>query len=127
MKAEYKAKWVAALRSGDYEQGRGQLNRDGKFCCLGVLSDIVKDELNAVWVEWGNGYAYHAPAVSEQEAAVLPISVINLVGMPNPSGTLPSGYRARYDVRQLSIGLTALNDDEGLTFDQIADVVDYFF
>lgn len=32
--------WVAALRSGRYEQGRGQLLLDGKFCCLGVLCDI---------------------------------------------------------------------------------------
>lgn len=30
--------WVAALRSGDYEQGTGALCRDGKYCCLGVLA-----------------------------------------------------------------------------------------
>lgn len=33
---EFKAKWVAALRSGEYKQGRMSLrNRDG-YCCLGV-------------------------------------------------------------------------------------------
>ena len=32
-----KAKWVEALRSGEYEQGRGALLRDGRYCCLGVL------------------------------------------------------------------------------------------
>jgi hypothetical protein len=39
----FKAKWVAALRSGDYQQGTGNLDYMGKFCCLGVacrLTDI---------------------------------------------------------------------------------------
>jgi hypothetical protein len=44
-----KTKWVAALRSGKYKQGRSQLkqtrNTDNgdpvtTFCCLGVLKDI---------------------------------------------------------------------------------------
>jgi hypothetical protein len=36
-----KAKWLKALRSGDYEQGRGVLRTaDDKFCCLGVLCDL---------------------------------------------------------------------------------------
>ena len=58
---EFKAKWVAALRSGDYIQGRGTLclvprsimddmeaagipmgpsRADAQFCCLGVACDI---------------------------------------------------------------------------------------
>jgi hypothetical protein len=40
-----KQRWVSALRSGKYEQGRGMLrhkNDNGLdcFCCLGVLCDI---------------------------------------------------------------------------------------
>ncbi len=36
-----KAKWVAALRSGLYLQGRGELRSANEcFCCLGVLCDI---------------------------------------------------------------------------------------
>lgn len=42
MKQEWKEKWVKALRSGEYEQGREWLKRNGKFCCLGVLCDISK-------------------------------------------------------------------------------------
>lgn len=41
MDAELKAKWVAALRSGDYKQGRAYLERDGAYCCLGVLCKIL--------------------------------------------------------------------------------------
>ncbi len=43
MNKEIKAKWVAALRSGNYKQGHGSLyeKRDNSFCCLGVCSAIV--------------------------------------------------------------------------------------
>jgi len=36
----FKRKWVKALRSGDYEQGKGWLLDDGKYCCLGVAGQI---------------------------------------------------------------------------------------
>lgn len=38
---EVKEKWLTALRSGEYEQGVGQLCYNGKFCCLGVLNDVL--------------------------------------------------------------------------------------
>lgn len=41
MKKDIKAQWVAALRSGEYQQGRGQLNFNGHYCCLGVLCEIA--------------------------------------------------------------------------------------
>lgn len=51
MDKKLKAKWVAALRSGDYKQGNGVLRRETKdgveFCCLGVLCDIE----GATWKE----------------------------------------------------------------------------
>jgi hypothetical protein len=46
MKKELKDKWVAALRSGEYEQTRNGLLKEilpnGKiaYCCLGVLAKI---------------------------------------------------------------------------------------
>lgn len=42
-----KKKWVAALRSGKYRQGRGKLRTGtshgghAKYCCLGVLCEVV--------------------------------------------------------------------------------------
>lgn len=42
MKSELKTKWVEALRSGEYTQGKHRLRtKDNDFCCLGVLCDIV--------------------------------------------------------------------------------------
>lgn len=40
MDAELKRKWVAALRSGEYEQGQFALENAGRFCCLGVLCKV---------------------------------------------------------------------------------------
>lgn len=40
--AEQKAEWTAALRSGEYRQGRRRLvTADGGYCCLGVLCEAV--------------------------------------------------------------------------------------
>lgn len=34
--------WLAALRSGDYKQGRAVLrNSNNEFCCLGVACDLI--------------------------------------------------------------------------------------
>lgn len=54
MKAELKQAWVAALRSGKYEQGRHQLRTGNRYCCLGVLCDVLGLEWSAGDdEEWG--------------------------------------------------------------------------
>lgn len=50
MNQEIKAKWVTALRSGEYKQGIGMLRREnGDFCCLGVLCDLHSKETGTEW------------------------------------------------------------------------------
>jgi hypothetical protein len=52
-KQALKQRWVEALRSGEYEQGAGALRNGDKFCCLGVLCDILTDEeREELGVEW---------------------------------------------------------------------------
>lgn len=45
MNPEWKAKWIAALRSGKYKQGfhylRSENNGSAEYCCLGVLHEIM--------------------------------------------------------------------------------------
>jgi hypothetical protein len=56
---EIKRKWMEALRSGKYKQGTGCLRTiNNKFCCLGVLADVIDPER---WEKSGaNGYtAYY--------------------------------------------------------------------
>ncbi len=49
MKKAVKKRWIEALESGYYRQGRDKLATKGeKFCCLGVLYDI---EYTGEW-EW---------------------------------------------------------------------------
>jgi len=43
MDAELKAKWVKALRSGEYKQGFSSFEKEGRFCCLGVLCKIMNE------------------------------------------------------------------------------------
>lgn len=50
--AETKAKWIAALRSGDYKQTKNALKNSysDSYCCLGVLCVVSGIE--------AGGYAY---------------------------------------------------------------------
>ncbi len=54
MELALKNKWIEALRSGEYLQGKGALREAGrggkadKYCCLGVLIDIADAER---WIE----------------------------------------------------------------------------
>lgn len=42
MKSAFKARWIQALLSGDYKQGRIVLRSiDNRFCCLGVACDLM--------------------------------------------------------------------------------------
>jgi len=67
MDPELKRKWIKALRSGKYKQGRGQLWRksDNSYCCLGVLEAIqgnmtptgtIHGTLSAIARESAQGY-----------------------------------------------------------------------
>ena len=42
-------KWVAALRSGKFKQGKKQLKANNKFCCLGVACELFKDDVSGKW------------------------------------------------------------------------------
>lgn len=57
MNPEIKNEFVERLTSGRYEQGRSCLRSGDKFCCLGVLADIVDPN---GWVsEDCEGVTYH--------------------------------------------------------------------
>lgn len=44
------SKWIDALRSGKYTQGRGYLKSlNNEYCCLGVLCDVIDPS------KWKNG------------------------------------------------------------------------
>lgn len=53
-----RAKWLDALRSGSYRQGKSSLHSTlgtvRSFCCLGVACDVIKDELKGNWIVENN-------------------------------------------------------------------------
>ena len=110
MNAEVKAKWLEALRSGKYKQGQGRLrSRDNKFCCLGVLEDV----LETPWTLKGTRFA------------------VPDGGIPDAySGTLSPNSQVRCGISLHAIDhLTALNDGinndgVGETFSVIADYIE---
>jgi hypothetical protein len=52
MDKKLKAKWIGALRSGDFEQGRQRLKCGDSYCCLGVLCEVAGLEIEP---KYGNG------------------------------------------------------------------------
>ncbi len=55
MDPKWKAKWLVALRSGEFKQGTGRLRNDkGEYCCLGVLCEIISrsEEGQRQGLEW---------------------------------------------------------------------------
>ena len=100
---EFKAKWTAALRSGEYFQARGALKAIEspriRHCCLGVACEVLYPELLR---EYPNG----APGtVPEDEFAP---KVLHAVGL-----TSPAQHK-----------LVSLNDSYRNTFSEIADWID---
>lgn len=53
MNAEIKAKWIAALRSGQYTQAHYSLRNYTSHCCLGVLLDVAAPDL---WAHAGGPF-----------------------------------------------------------------------
>lgn len=99
MDRKIRDKWVEALRSGEYKQGQNALRtNDNKFCCLGVLCDVV--DANC-WTTRGGVYYYGLQRY-----------------------TLP---RQLMETLQLSIPQEAMIielNDTGHTFEEIADYIE---
>jgi hypothetical protein len=51
MKADILERVIAALESGDYEQGKSALHQGGRWCCLGVMCDLAVED-GVVTVEY---------------------------------------------------------------------------
>ena len=116
MKPEIKKLWIGRLRSGEIPQGFGVLARDSHRCCLGVLCDIAVEQGILTRVEEDNGlFSY------DDNTQILPQSVVDWSGLDeyNPAITLPG---VSEDEETL-----AYANDNGHTFEQIADIIEAKF
>lgn len=127
MKPEVKAAWVAALRSGKYSQAKERLrlvDNNGSclgVCCLGVLSDLA---VNAGIGDW-DGEAF-VERDGDSESGSLPLSVMIWASQDEtPSGRIDSNPNVvGPELNAPSRALSFWNDDHGLTFAQIADLIE---
>ena len=97
-------KWCEALRSGEYKQITGRLESANGLCCLGVACKVFIPEDKQEFKEGGllRGGGFHCQSNSPGNIRDL-ISIFQKLG---------------------GQGLMSLNDTMGLTFDEIADVLE---
>jgi hypothetical protein len=107
MNQEIKQRWVEALRSGEYQQGKESLYHCGKFCCLGVLTDLYIKEHGLQWKQDSAGLWSF-----EEGGGLLPRSVQKWSGIDFPNPTI-LGDRA-----------TDCNDYYDLSFKEIAALIE---
>ena len=114
---EVKDKWVAALRSGDYQQTKEFLQDSDGFCCLGVLCDLYINEHDSPSSEryqrWKKLCEFQDGTLLDlHDNLLLPRAVREWSGVNSSDGNLRNGTC-----------LTALND-EGMPFSEIADTIE---
>lgn len=100
MDSLWKDRWIKALRSGDYVQGKHALEKDGCNCCLGVLAVIggleSRYSQNETRKQFKFGKDWHGG-----------FPVGNFYGIPH----------------KVMMHLVAMNDD-GFSFEEIADAIE---
>jgi hypothetical protein len=110
MHEKYVKPWTDALRSGGYQQGRYYLKSNtGKYCCLGVLCEVVKqiDQLDVLWERDNKGNN----TFMEMDG-FLPQEIMEMTGIKTKDG-----------VYSPANSLSCLND-RGATFDSIANTIE---
>lgn len=112
-------KLIAGLRSGDFKQVVGRLKRTDGYCCLGVACEISGlGKWGAKYSESG-GFSFRPNDGSIAVLTDLPEPVMKWLGWSTRPG------KTHIIRRGVNYGfyLVELNDG-GLTFDQIADVIE---
>lgn len=129
--------WVAALRSGEFTQGRGSLKQATKgappqYCCLGVACEVAlrngvellethhttPDEGWTVW-SFDNANTYLPRSVSEWLAVTRRDDpMVGRIVRPEEPGEFKKAEE---------INAIYANDALGWTFEQIADGIEKFY
>lgn len=120
MNADVKSRWIAALESGDYQQGTGYLKKQGpadprpRYCCLGVLCElalaegVITEVDTSVRSEDGASFTYFAG-----DCALPPPEVWEWAGLESKFGVYG----------QWSTDTLTYANDRGQTFIEIAGII----
>lgn len=134
MNEEWKDKWVKALRSGEYQQGKELLCDDkNNFCCLGVLTDLViKETKEFGWDEDHRNMEFLPDSIrkkvdmkTREGHFVVPVLYAQDQGILEDDsflyedGEVPDITNTNTDVK-----LWELNDQYMFSFSKIADIIE---
>ncbi len=113
MNKEIKAKWVAALRSGDYAQGKITLRSKGnQFCCLGVLCNLHAQAHPKIAAKQKDSQSYMG------ESEILPDAVMEWSGVSTRNGLFSDDS---------GLGTLASLNDAGTSFSKLAKIIEKQF
>lgn len=138
MDPEVKAEWLTALRSGEFQQGTTYLCGAAGYCCLGVLSELAHRQgvVSKVPAVMRNGVMafgeYGATGVTphevvrwaglSQEIPNVPVEALSADQIGRLEDSLGDRLEVHLDGRNV-LGVALLNDN-GLTFGEIADLIE---
>ena len=116
MKEEIAQRWIQALRSGEYKQGKSFLRLGEEYCCLGVLCSLAFEEDPSLgkWELVPDSSIHTASTTFDHTNIDLPVSVRRWAGLKERRGQFP---------KEEDPSLTARND-RGDTFEEIAQVIE---
>lgn len=128
MKKEVKDRWLAALRSGKYKQGKKVLRtEEGTYCCLGVLCDLAAQDGVGQWV---GGSLHHWEFVDESKDDGADYSETDLTKGVREWAGLPANLflhlpdeEVQEEWMREGVNPAVLND-EGMPFEKIASLIE---
>ena len=114
MLTENQQKWVDALRSGEFEQTTGSLQDGDAYCCLGVACVVAERE--GVKPRRRN----HSGELIGGDMSCQPLEITDWLGIWSGNG------EHEHDETFSSDTLVDLNDQEAMTFAEIADHIEKY-
>lgn len=117
-----KARWVAALRSGEYKQATKIMRNGDSFCCLGVLCDLHSKETGT---EWETCYGEEDIPTSKYLgwSKILPTTVKLWANLESTDPFVYVATRKEQPDENELLRLSTLNDQE-TSFKEIADLIE---
>lgn len=131
---EVKSKWVAALRSGEWQQGTGELNDGfGGFCCLGVLAEVLEPgvtkeggqlhDMCTLHEVHSDEYGYETSFVKRHKLRALFTANLELKAMADKHRSKEANEVADASI---DTSLMCLNDDGRFSFKKLADLIEEY-
>jgi hypothetical protein len=123
MHEHIKKLWVDALRSGNYQQGMGQLRFGDTYCCLGVLCDLHdRDQVGPGWDDKDQTYL-RCDALLPREVAKWAGIIADDPDCFAPNEVIQTEFNVALTDHTIRGSLTDANDN-GFSFSEIADLIE---